>query len=226
MKTISILMCTIARAAIPASILMLLAACAGQQTRLTPDDLRSLSSQPQVHVVHHMPARAFWVEGSGYTAVGVLLSPLVVIAQGHESMKLREDLRLDDPAPRVKERLIHALPTNSANMRVVSTPPKNDDVGTLKEFFQTGVVLDVRTMKWGIDNNRAKYSARARLVRLADSAVVWEATCNEFIAGKAEPRPTREALVANDGELLKARLREAADGCADQLAAWATGKGS
>lgn len=91
-----------------------------------------------------------------------------------------------------------------------------------KETFRTGAVLDVRTMKWGIDNNRAKYSARARLVRLADSTILWEATCNEFVADKAKPGPTMEALTANDGELLKTKLGEAADLCADQLWAWAT----
>lgn len=224
MNTIRTTMTTIARTAISALTLTLVAGCAGQQTRLASADLRSLSSQTQIHVVHHLPARIFWVEGSGYTAVGVLISPLVVIAQGQESQKLRDDLRLADPAPHVKDRLMRALQTNLnlTNARAVSDPPKNDDVETLKQVFRTGVVLDVRTMKWGIDNNRAKYSARARLVRLADSTIFWEATCNEFVADKGKPRPTREALTANDGELLKAKLRVAADGCADQLSAWAT----
>ena len=217
---------TATRNAMLVSTLMLLTACAGQQTKLTSDDLRSLSSQPQIHVVHHLPARLFWVESSGYTVVVLLISPLVVIAQGQESQKLQGDFRLEDPAPHVKHRLAALLQNELGltNVRAVSDPPKNDEVETLKQVFQTGVVLDVRTMKWGIDNNRAKYSGRARLVRLADSAVLWEATCDDFIADKAKPSPTMEALTANDGELLKSKLGEAADLCANQLWAWATTK--
>ena len=151
-------------------------------------------------------------------------SPLVVLAQAQESKKLQADLRLSDPAPRVKGRLVAMLQRDVGlkNIRTVSDVPKDDNIELLKETFQTGAVLDVRTVKWGIDNNRAKYSARVRLVRLADSAVLWEATCDDFIADKAKPSPTMEALTANDGELLKTKLGEVADLCADQLWAWAT----
>ena len=206
--------------------LIFLPACAGQQTKLAPGDLRSLSSHSQIHAVHHLPARIFWVEGSEYTAAGTLISPLVVIVQMQESKKLQDKLRLADPAPHVKVRLVALLQRDVGltNIRTVSGVPKDDNIELLKETFQTGAVLDVRTMKWGIDNNRAKYSARARLVRLADSTILWEATCNEFVADKAKPSPTTEALTANDGELLKTKLGEAADLCADQLWAWATAR--
>jgi predicted dinucleotide-utilizing enzyme len=124
----------------------------------------------------------------------------------------------------VKERLVQSLKDNLklANVRVVSEIPKDTNVDTLKGLFDTGVVLDVQTRKWGIDNNRAKYSALVRLVRLSDTAVLWEAACNEAVADKEKPAPARDALVADDGALLKAKLVQAADQCASELAGWLT----
>jgi hypothetical protein len=205
------------------STLTLLTACSGQQTKLTSDDLRSLPAQPQIHAVHHLPERIFWIDSKEYAAAGAIFSPLVVISQMQESRTLQGDLRLADPAPRVKDHLTARFQQHFGLKNVLAVPdsPKNDTVETLKEVFRTGAVLDVRTKTWGIDNNRAKYSARVRLVRLADSTVLWEATCDAFVVDKDKPSPTREALTANHGELLKSKLLEAADGCAGQLWAWA-----
>jgi hypothetical protein len=62
-------------------------------------------------------------------------------------------------------------------------------------------------------------------VRLSDSTVVWEAACNEVVADKDKRAPARDELVANGGELLKAKLTQAADQCANELAGWLTEKG-
>lgn len=53
---------------------------------------------------------------------------------------------------------------------------------------------------------------------------LWEATCEDFVVDKGKPAPAMDALKANEGELLKAKLREAADGCAEQLVGWLVGK--
>jgi len=206
---------------------LVLMGCAGQRIKMSPEDQRALASQPNIYAVHHQPGVTFLVESTGYTIVGVLLSPMVAGAMVSEGAGIQRDLKLPDLAPRVKERLVNSLKAdlNLTNLRMVSEVPQNTNVETLKKIFDTGVVLDVQTRKWGIDNNRAKYSALVRLVRLSDSTVVWEAACNEFVAGKGTSAPAREALIANDGELLKAKLREAADGCADQLSTWVTEQG-
>lgn len=212
------------RIAIAASTFTFLAACAGQPMKLTQDDLRSFSAQPQIYAVHHSPARIFWIESTGYSASGAFFPSLFVVgAQMQESVTLQKELGLADPAPRVKDRLVNRFQQHYGlkSIRVVSEPPKSDAVETLKELFQTGAVLDIRTTAWGIDNNRAKYSARIRLVQLSDSAVIWEAHCHPFIVDKSGPSPTRESLVANQGELLKAKLDAAADGCVEQLWTWA-----
>lgn len=207
--------------------LLLLTACAGQQARLTTENRRSLSTEPQLHAVHHKSMGSFSYESTGYSLAGALITPLVAFAQVAEGAGMQSDLQLEDPVLRVKDRLISALQTqfNLANVVAVSDPPKSDGIETLTQAFRTGVVLDVRTMKWGVDNARAKYSARARLIRLSNSATLWQATC-EYVADKAQPSPKMDELKANNGILLKAKILDAADGCADQLITWLNGQAS
>jgi hypothetical protein len=213
------------KAAIFIPICVLVAGCAGQQTTLAPESLRALASQP-VYAVHYEPHEGFMIESSGYTTAAVLFSPLVVIAAAAEGRELRSQLALEDPAARAKERLLKTLQSGLRldTVRSIAQWQKSDPTESLKKAHGTGVMLDVRTTKWGIDNNRAKYQARARLVRLSDAEVLWEATCNETVADRGRPSPTREAISADNGALLKAKLGEAADACADQLAAWAVGR--
>ena len=181
--------------------------CAGPH-KLTRDEQLSLSSQPKIHAVHHWPAAAFVVRE--HTATALLLDtpadPTV-----SESVWLQRE-QPEDPAPRVKSRLVSALQANLnlTNIYAVSDPLQNDDVKTLKNVFKTGVVLDVRTMKWGGDDYRGNYLVRARMVRLEDSTVLWKTTCS--------------ARWANDGKPLGAQLRMASDDCAAQLSAKALGK--
>jgi hypothetical protein len=220
-------MTAIAKAAMTLSMLTLLAACAAQRTAPMKEDELSLSLQPQIHAVHHEPQRAFSVQSTGYIVAAVLLpTPLVFLAATVDGHELKREFALEDPVSRMKHRLVSSLESRLklTNVTAVSAPLRDDDIETLKRDFESGVVLDVRTVKWGIDNNRGSYKARARLVRLADSSVLWEATCHDLVPGKAGPTRTRAALVANHGELLKSELREAADACADQLAGWVIGK--
>jgi ABC-type uncharacterized transport system auxiliary subunit len=205
-----------------AASIVLLAGCAGRQVQLAPKDRIALAGEPHVHAVHHATPRTFGVESSGYTAAAVLLTPLVGAAMALEGRALQRDLKLEDPVVRVRDRLASAFQASFklGNLRIVPQAAQADDLEALKKQFQTGVVLDVRTAGWGIDNDRAKYSGRARLVRLSDSTILWQGTC-KVVAGKDQPSPGREALVANEGAMLKAKLLEAADGCADQLAGWA-----
>jgi hypothetical protein len=220
-------MTAIAKAATTLSMLTLLAACAAQPPAPMMGDELALSLQPQIHAVHHESQRSFSVQSTGYIVAAVLLpTPLVFLAASADGDGLKREYGLEDPVARMKQRLVSSLESSLklTNVTAVSAPLLDDDIETLKRAFENGVVLDVRTVRWGIDNNRGSYSARARLVRLADSSVLWEATCHDLVAGRAGATRTRAALVANNGELLKSELREAADACADQLAGWVSGK--
>jgi len=225
LTTICHAMTNLRTAAALLSTLAVLSGCAGQRVALSQQDRASLASQPQIHLVHHDSQLIFSIESTGRTAAGVLFTPLLAAAFVMEGRALQRDLRLEDPAARVKERLGEALRARRAwtNVRVVAEPAPGSDPEALKRMFATGLVLDVQTRKWGLDNARVKYSALGRLVRLEDSALIWEAAC-EFIARKDEGAPAMETLTAEDGALLKARILEAAEGCAGQLAAWVIGR--
>ncbi len=168
----------------------------------------SLSSQPKIHAVHHRPATVF-VDRE--TIAAAVLPDTPSDPSASENARLQRE-RPEDPAPHVKSRLASALQANLnlTNVHTVSDPLESDDIKTLKDVFKTGVVLDVRTMKWGRDNSRGSYSVRARMVRLEDSTVLWKTTCS--------------ARWLNDGKPLGAQLRSASDDCAAQLSAKARGR--
>lgn len=191
----------------------LLGACAGPGTTLNREDRNTLASHP-IHAVHHRAMRVFVIDSTARTLF--LPVPINVL----EGMSLQKEHKLEDPAPRVKERLVTVLHKDFGVTRVHSLPdsPESDDYETLRAVYKSGVVLDVRTWNWGLDNYRASYQARARLIRLADGAVLWQETCKAFVADRDKRAPSMQALLANSAELLKGKLRDAADGCAEELA--------
>jgi hypothetical protein len=200
--------------------LALLAACAGQHTKLTDDHRKTLTEQP-VHAIHVEPP-AFLAESTGYTMAMFVLAPLAIGGPIAEGSDLRTAHGVEDPVIRVKERVLSAFEDRYrlANVTRVAQPSGRLSADTQYNAL-SGVLLEVRTTKWGIDNNRAKYAAGVRLVRLADGVTLWNAVCNEVVADKDKPSPAREALRADNGALLKAKLNQAADACGEQLAAWA-----
>lgn len=192
----------------------LLAACAGPGTTLNREDRNALASQP-IHAVHHRAMRVFVVESTARTLF--LPVPVSVL----EGMSLQKDHKIEDPAPRVKDRLVAVLHRDFGlnNVRSVPDSPESDDAETLRSRYESGVVLDVRTWNWGLDNYRASYQARARLIRVTDGTVLWQETCKSFVADRGKRAPSMDTLLANGAELLKGKLRDAADGCAEELAA-------
>lgn len=185
------------RRTIAAFLVVSMAGCAAPR-QLAREHRPSFSPQTKVHAVHYAPAEVFMPRD--HTAASLALRTPGV----RETMRMGEALQRSkavvDPAPQLESRLVRALQANVhlANVQIATDLPPNDDVGTLKELFKTGNVLDVRTMKWGYTN----YSARARLVDLSDSTILWEATCSVPAA---------------------AGLHKAAEDCAAQLAGAALG---
>jgi hypothetical protein len=96
--------------------------------------------------------------------------------------------------------------------------PEDDSIEKMKNSYRSGLVLDLRTGHWGMDNHRAKYYARARIINLDNSEVLWDRHCRWVVVDRAAPSPKKEALYADDGALLKANLQRAAETCADELA--------
>jgi hypothetical protein len=255
----------IARNAILVATLVSLPGCAGKRA-LMPEDRLSLSSQPQIIAIHFPPEQDFYVKAPFFQA-----GMLGVVEASYETASLQRNAGLEDPAPHVKDRLVNALRANLnlTNVRTVSEWPQNMNVafealretrraGTaldvetntrkfdsaLKEAFGSGVVLEVQTRTWRVESTRVVYSARARMLRLSDSADIWRVACTRVSQVQVSDVPAlaekpaanipqvprqeelwmEQALKANDGALLRAKLREAADTCADSLAEQALGR--
>lgn len=202
-----------------AASLVFVVGCAGQSVKLSDEHRRTLTTE-KVHAVHVEPT-GFRVESTGYSVAGVLFTPLVAVGASFEGLNLRETLSLEDPIVLVQERLLAALEGQYRLPNVIRVAqPAARFAGDTQYKSLNGVVLEVRTTKWGIDNNRAKYAAGARVLRLSDGAMLWDAICDDVTADKDKPSPEIDALRADNGALLKAKLNQAAEACADQLVAW------
>jgi hypothetical protein len=194
-------------------VVLFLNGCAGRRSGSV--DSAELRAQPQIFVVHQAARTGFLIENTGYRLLGP--GPLTGILQGNQSASVQFNLKLEDPVIYGKERLARTLRDNLdlRNMTVVPTAYQRED-GQLSEIYQGGVVLHLQTVRWGIDNQRAKYSVVARLQDMRVSRNMWAKAC-EVVVDKDKDAPYQDELYANDGALLKAKLREAAETCGDQL---------
>jgi hypothetical protein len=197
--------------------LSVLGACAVPSGPPMGQALAELSRQPRVHVLYHPPARVFTLENAVPTAVASL-GPVPVVPVVLEGRQLARDLDLRDPVARVAERVAASLQAalGTANM-LVTEFGGDDDPAVLERTLGGVTVLSVRTTQWGIAGDRAKYEARARLIDLSRSRsrILWEGRCAHLADAHSPPI---QALAAREGDRLKAKLHEAADACAAQLA--------
>jgi hypothetical protein len=203
---------------------LLLSACAGRRHAdtdidLIPTDRYGLAQQPQVHIVHHSAKKGFLIESRGYRAATTLLTPLAILVQGADSNSVREKFALEDPVIHGKDLMKVALERELGltNVRIVPDVSSDGTIDILKKRYTAGVVLELRTGHWGMDNRRVKYNASAKLTNLADSQVLWSTTCQWAILDQKGTAPEEEALFANDGALLKANLLKAAEICVNQI---------
>lgn len=132
---------------------------------------------------------------------------------------------LEDPAVKVKERVVAAL-RRGASVQGVKTAPAvapTDEVDALRKSFGGATIIDFKTLTWAIWSHKDEprryvvaYRARMRLVRLDKSLVIWEGVCalRDQDAGRA---PTLEELQGDRGALLKSRFEEEADVCGQEL---------
>lgn len=160
--------------------------------------------------------------GGGGGALGAVLSMGLYESAGD---KMANEYALKDPALRLQSRFLTSLEkdTGSKESRIVQEPPGGESIEELKRTFGKGMVLDFKTTQWLLfyyptdwSHYRIAYSARGRLVRLEEPKIIWQGTC-EVIGQDPKTSPTMDELVANNGALLKQKINEAADACAEQL---------
>ena len=132
---------------------------------------------------------------------------------------------LTDPARTVQDRFTAALAfeLGLSSLRLAEETAAGDGLDDLHQAFGTGVVLDLKTIHWGLSPDptlwtryRLEYAARARLVRVEAATVVWQGVCDAS-EREAEGGATLGELTADDAERLTEKFRDAAQACADEL---------
>ncbi len=148
-------------------------------------------------------------------AVAAALSALDLATRRLQGTQALADLDLRDPAPDVKDRLVTAMQAAYSIAKVHSqdVPAESSEPAALQQKYGTGLVLDLRTLAWGLDRGVARYKVRARLIRLADAAVIWDEIC----ASSSRAMFTLDELTAERGRRVVAAVNGAASNCAYEL---------
>ena len=124
-------------------------------------------------------------------------------------------LILEDPVLKVKERVVLAMDAavELKSVRLIQEPLVGDDLDQLKAALGTGLAIDFKTIIWNLDHKTIWYVARSRIIRLEDSKILWQGVCdvkNHLLGSWAEH-------MAAEAALLKKRLNEVAESCAQNL---------
>jgi len=102
-----------------------------------------------------------------------------------------------------------------------------EELDTLKRLYSQGMLLQVRTVRWGLEPSswsqfHVVLKSSARLVSVQDAKEIWYATCaSEKVDEEGDPK--LEDLRAKDGDLLKTMVKEAMESCTAEL--WSKLKG-
>jgi hypothetical protein len=144
------------------------------------------------------------------------------VAWGRRAERLVKSTRVPDPAVSIRETLVEALADTlgleiadpGARVTTVRTPP-----AIAHDYRGTDLVLDVRTNKWGLAPTSAGryglvYDGTLRLIDTRSRQVIAEGGCSSG-PDDAGGAPSYQALLANQGALLKDELASLAAHCAD-----------
>jgi hypothetical protein len=147
------------------------------------------------------------------------------------SIAIREQTGIEAPLDRIRERVVNRLAGPLGYPAVLKRAPvmvASDSAEALRGSVTAPLVLDFGTRSWGLGNLRGggepkpddpiyvHHHVRARLVRLSDGQILWQAVCG--LRGYPGDEATKLSdLVAAGGVLLRQKLAAAADRCSDEL---------
>jgi hypothetical protein len=200
--------------------------CAGPRAPepVQSEELFRLTEQPEIKIVYYPPT-ALEIYRPKDSSSPAARGPIDPVSEGS---RLRNRFALEDPALQIKEQVVPLLAFEFGfkNITSVLHVRLSDDIDRLKMDFKNGALIDFRTLAWALGSLPAPhsfsgflYSARARLIRLSPSRIVWEGQC--LVRRKDLVLEQLEAL---DAAPLKEALPQVADACAAQLATQLRGK--
>lgn len=153
-----------------------------------------------------------------------LFGALATIHAGNELVKSDN---IADPAIDIGQQLAKDLATRDADtvMPGPTTPSANDNPSTLiKTYPGADLIIDVKTINWMYAYYPTKwslyhinYAARVRLLDGSTGAIVAQQMCKVEDPTDPTKSPTRAALTADHGALLKQLLKKAGDSCVENF---------
>jgi hypothetical protein len=175
----------------------------------------------EINVVHYTPPD-MTVPLNEYV-VGLAAFAVSSLQAHAESERLQKELALTDPTLQVTtlvvESLRRSLPEKSFTAPV---SVDSDDKDRRKPNVGSGLVLDIKTLKWGLTEvlgagyYYVPYQGRARLLRFPEGKVIWQEFC--AIEDKdLNNLPAAKVFLENNGALLKAKLGQHASICAERF---------
>ncbi|WP_237064435.1 hypothetical protein [Microbulbifer zhoushanensis] len=150
-----------------------------------------------------------------------------VIAMVKTGNKLVKENNIEDPAGRIYDILADAMAQEHKLVLLddnTVTAEGNDVEELTAQVNDSRLLLDVQTLGWKFLNfplNFSKYQVgygvRMKLVDTSTNEILAEAQCGQASPEEVEQAPTHDELLANNASLLKQKLREAADHCANEF---------
>jgi hypothetical protein len=194
---------------VTALVLLIGFGCSPALIPMGKEDRAQLNNQAEIGAVHDGPADFYADAGfSGLIGYGKSISA---------GKEIRAKYRLEDPAAAVKTNFLLALEKEYSGIKVraVDRPVVADDLAAVKNAYAGPWVLDFKTIGWGsaIEGD-VEFTLRARLIRNADSRIVWQGTC------KYETKSGKSKLLTGDSPaLLQKKFQAGVAPCANDL--WA-----
>ena len=201
--------------------LLLTCGCAPKLIKMEKSELARLHDGPEIQAIHYSspPPEVGWSDPNPQSALHIFILPFE-LKDSHSKSKQVEGLHLEDPVWRVKERVVPSLVTvvDLKRARLVREPLVDDDLDKLRAALGKGVVIDFKTIHWAVRKaqrgNQIEYSVRARILRLEDSKNLWQGVCED-----TRSFDSFDELMAANGMLLKMKLNQSAEACAQEILA-------
>ena len=191
-----------------------------------------LKDQPEIRAFHYESAPSILAERTEPPSI-----------TGGRPRKIVLSVLAIDPILTIKDRFISVVAEDArikvrsihVPLRMLQSTTENrchhDTLDELRQRLRTGLMMDF-TSDWRLEAYQGiyfpprwylTYSARARLIQLEQSQVVWQGVCAHVGNDPTSNRPTLYVL-QNDTALLNAKLNEAADTCVQELTRQFLGK--
>ena len=220
---------------VPLALLCLVLGCSSNIVKMDDATLTMVSNAGEIKAIHYSPESLFYLDlraresNPGLTTAGLLGGALgsmlyVAMTAPDESTmdQMRNEYGIRDPVIIFKEHFIKFFGKNlkMTNFRSIPDSFSGDALTELDGAFHNGLVLDFRTMKWGVEDysgfsssTSVKYEGRVRLLAFPEAKILWQGTC---------PSPkmadgNMDELLENHANRLKEKFAYLAKQCASAL---------